>query len=240
METLSEFNSRAERDQFIVIYPDAINGAWFYPRGTGGFGETPNDTGFILSLIDKLMKDHSVNPNRIYVTGISNGGFMAQRLACDAPDRIAAMVSVAATGFAGMEFVCNKAVPVPVMFIHGTEDRLVPWQGRSIQHPDGSTQNVTYSMSKTLNLWSTYNECKGQLSQGEVPASGESTGTRVTIIATDLCKQGSEVVLFSILGGGHNWPGVSGVIPARIAGLVNMDIHATDEIMKFFKRHSTY
>ena len=238
MEELSELNTRADRYEFIVVYPDASDGTWFYPRGLGGFGEEPDDTAFLLAVIDKLVDEQGVDDRRIYVTGISNGGFMAQRLACDAPDRIAAMASVAATGFAEMEFACNKDIPVAAMFIHGTEDQLVPWKGRAIKNLDGSIQTVTYTMSKTLNLWSAYNGCEGNLSQGEIPASGKSPGTRVTIIATDPCRRGSEVILISVLGGGHNWPGVKDVIPEPIAGRVNMDFHASDEIVKFFQRHA--
>ena len=237
MEALSELNDRADQYEFVVAYPDAQGGTWFYPRGLGGFGEEPNDTAFLLAVIDKLVDEQRVDAKRIYVTGISNGGFMAQRLACDAPDRIAAMASVAATGFAEMEQACNKDTPVAAMFIHGTEDQLVPWEGRKIKNTDGSIQTVTYTMSKTLTLWSAYNGCEGKLSQGEIPAAGNSPGTRVTIIATDPCKYRSEVILVSILGGGHNWPGVEGVIPERIAGRVNLDFHAADEIVKFFQRH---
>ena len=238
MEALSELNARADQYHFVVAYPDASDGTWFYPRGLAGFGDEPDDTAFLLAVIDKLINEPGVDADRVYVTGISNGGFMAQRLACDAPDRIAAMASVAATGFAEMELACNKDMPVAAMFIHGTEDQLVPWKGRAIKNTDGSIQTVTYTMSKTLNLWSDYNGCEGNLSQGEIPASGKSPGTRVTIIATDPCIQGSEVILVSVLGGGHNWPGVKDVIPERIAGRVNMDFHASDEIVKFFKRHA--
>ena len=238
MEALSELNDRADQYEFVVAYPDARGGTWFYPRGLGGFGEEPDDTAFLIAVIDKLVDEQGVDARRIYVTGISNGGFMAQRLACDAPDRIAAIASVAATGFAEMELACNKDTPVAAMFVHGTEDQLVPWKGRVIKNTDGSIQTVTYPMSKTLNLWSAYNGCEGNLSQGEIPTSGKSPGTRVTIIATDPCRRGSEVVLFSVLGGGHNWPGVRDVIPERIAGRVNMDFHASDEIVKFFQRHA--
>ena len=237
MQALSELNIRADQYDFVVAYPDALGGTWFYPRGLAGFGEEPDDTAFLLAVIDKLIDEQGVDAGRVYVTGISNGGFMAQRLACDAPGRIAAMASVAATGFAEMEFACTQDTPVAAMFIHGTEDQLVPWEGRVIKNTDGSIQTVTYTMSQTLSLWSDYNGCEGNLSHGEIPASGKSPGTRVTIIATDPCRRGSEVILVSVLGGGHNWPGVNDVIPERIAGRVNLDFHASDEIIKFFRRH---
>ena len=97
MADLTDFNSRSEKHGFLVVYPEGIDQHWNYLHGVSGFKEHPNDSDFLLKVVDVVTGNYSIDESRIFVTGISNGGFMAQRLACYAPDRFAGTPCPSAT-----------------------------------------------------------------------------------------------------------------------------------------------
>lgn len=238
MARLTAFNPRADKHGFIVLYPQGIENQWNYLHGLSASHQQPNDPDFLLKLVDAVTDRYSIDTRRIYVTGISNGGFMAQRLACDAPDRFAAFASVAAGGYAVMPNACNNGGPVNMLYMHGTADTKVPWRGLGIQDESGKRQLVAMSISNSVKFWSARNRCSPDVDSRELPPQGDSPGTSVRILAASECAGGSEVILFAILGGGHNWPGVPDFIPAAIAGAVNLDVHASDVIWSFFSSKS--
>ncbi len=235
MARLTEFNMRAEALGFLVAYPDGKQKQWNYLHGIPGANDAPDDSGFLTMLIEKVMGKYNLDTKRIYVTGISNGGFMTQRLACNPANIFAAFASVAASGYSAMPPNCKNSNPVNILYLHGTEDRLVPWQGLAIKDGTGSQQQVTMSMTETLKFWSDHNGCSANVSSKSIPPKEGSSQTRVSIFSASQCRDNTEVMLFGIIGGGHNWPGVTGIIPESIAGQVNMDIHASDVIWSFFK-----
>jgi len=234
MVDLTSFNSRADEHGFIVVYPQGIQQYWNYLHGILGYRQHPNDSDFLLRIIDAVKSEYNIDNKRVYVTGISNGGFMAQRLACYAPDKFAAFASVAAGGFAGMSVDCEENGPVNMLYMHGTADTKVPWNGLSVKDTDGNPQLVTMSIHESVNFWVDRNRCSAEVTQMEIPPLDSSALTRVKTFASTNCQTNAEVVLFAIIGGGHNWPGVADFIPAPIAGRVNMDIHASDVIWSFF------
>jgi len=234
MADLTSFNSRADEYGFIVVYPQGMQQYWNYLHGILGYREHPNDSDFLLNVIDAVKSEYSIDDKRVYVTGISNGGFMAQRLACYAPDKFAAFASVAAGGYAGMSADCKDNGPVNMLYMHGTADTKVPWNGLSVNDADGNPQLVTMSIHDSINFWIDRNRCSAEVTQMEIPPRDSSSLTRVKTFASTNCEVNAEVVLFAIIGGGHNWPGVADFIPAPTAGLVNMDIHASDVIWSFF------
>ena len=234
MAELTEFNARAEHHGFIVAYPDGLDRQWNYLHGISGHQAYPNDSGFILRLIELLKDSHHVDPGRIYVTGISNGGFMVQRLACYAPDVFAGFASVAAGGYAAMPVECKSDPPVNMLYMHGTADEKVPWQGLGVKDADGNQQLVTMSVMNSVKFWAARNRCGPGVGSKELLPGGNSPGTHVKIFTSSECEGNVQVVLFAIVGGGHNWPRKPDFIPPRIAGRVNMDIHASDVIWRFF------
>lgn len=237
MEDLTGLDSRADESGFIVVYPDGLNGAWDYVYGLPGYQPGPDDAAFLVELVDKLKGSYDIDPDRIYVAGLSNGGFMTQRMACYAPDRFAAFASVAATGYGAMLTECKSYKPVNILYVHGTRDRLVPWRGFGIEDADGNRRVVTMSVKSSLQFWAQRNGCQSQVTTSNVPQTGNSPGTSVELLTAQGCEDGAEVSLYAVLGGGHNWPGVKGKIPQPIAGRVNMDINASDVIVSFFKRN---
>lgn len=238
MAKITGFNERAEAFGFIVAYPEGLDKAWNYVHEIPGYRPGPNDSEFLLQVVSILTNQYNVDARRIYVTGISNGGFMAQRLACYAPEKFAGFASVAAGGYAAMPRRCKEYRPVNMLYIHGTADVHVPWQGQRVTGPDGQPQQVTLSVTDSLKFWSRRNGCGPEVSEKELVQKGDSPETSVRFLTASQCVGNAEVSLYAVLGGGHNWPGSQGVIPARIAGNVNLDIHASDVILAFFQRHA--
>lgn len=238
MADITGFNARADDLGFIVAYPEGLDRAWNYVHGIPGYRPGSDDVGFLLGLVSTLSRQYNIDAARIYVTGISNGGFMAQRLACHAPSRFAAFASVAAGGYGAMPRACKDYRPVNMLYIHGTEDKRVPWQGVRIAGSDGKPQEVTLSIADSVKFWSRRNQCGPEVAVRELKPTGGSPGTSVRVLTARQCADNTEVSLYAVVGGGHNWPGSRGVIPPRVAGRVNMDIHATDVILAFFQRHA--
>lgn len=237
MEELTDFDSRADQHGFMVVYPETIKGAWNYLHGISGYPSRPNDSEFLIKLVKTLATDYSIDMNRVYVAGISNGGYMAQRLACYAPERFSGFASVGAGGYGAMLVECKEYLPVNILYIHGTDDAIVPWQGHWIEDMRGNRQLVAMSIKDSLKFWSRRNHCRPEITGEELPQTGDSPGTSVRFLTARECEADAEVSLYAIIGGGHNWPGNREVIPPRIAGSVNMDIHASDVIWSFFQRH---
>jgi len=234
MADLTGFNARAEQHGFIVAYPDGIDRQWNYLHGLSGYRAKPNDSEFILRFIELLKQRYPIDSGRIYLVGISNGGFMVQRLACYAPEVFAGFASVAAGGYAPMAVECKNSPPVNMLYLHGTADEKVPWQGLGIKDADGNQQRVTMSILNSVKFWATRNRCGPDVNSKELPPGGESPGTHVKLFTSSGCGGKVQVVLVAIIGGGHNWPGRPDSIPPMIAGRVNMDIHASDVIWQFF------
>ena len=234
MADLTGFNTRADRHGFVVVYPEGIDKQWNYVHGISGYKKDPSDSDFLLKVVDEVKNKYNIDHNRVYVTGISNGGFMAQRLACYAPKQFAAFASVAAGGYAAMPLECDNNGPVNMLYIHGTADEKVPWKGLGIVDADGNQQLVTMSIADSVKFWANRNQCSPNVDTSEIPVKGDSPGTRVKVLSSSDCVDDAEVALYAIFGGGHNWPGVLNMIPPEVAGRVNMDIHASDVIWSFF------
>lgn len=233
---LTGFNERASRHGFIVVYPDSLGSRWNYLYGVPGAFEGPDDPGFLNKITDTLSEAYNVDRSRRYVVGISNGGFMAQRLACAPQPRYTGFASVAAGGYAALAGNCQRQQPIDALFVHGTEDRLVPWQGKTLRDSNGHQQVVTLSVTDSMKFWAARNRCGSQVDIRDLPASGRSSGTRVRVLASRQCSANSQVSLYAVIGGGHNWPGVEGFIPPQVAGRVNLDIHASEVVWSFFDR----
>jgi len=112
MANITDFNSRAGKYGFVVVYPQGMQKQWNYLHGISGFKEHPNDAEFLLKVTAAVDSKYPIDEQRMYVTGLSNGGFMAQRLACYAPGKFAAFASVAAGGYADMPIECASKGPI--------------------------------------------------------------------------------------------------------------------------------
>jgi polyhydroxybutyrate depolymerase len=239
--TLGRFNELADRDGFIVVYPDGVENIW--NDGSGivkwrAHREQINDVGFLTSLVDRLEEEFHVDPTRVYATGMSLGGMMCFRLACEVPDRIAAIAAVSCGMWEGMPERCAPSLPTPVMMIRGTADPMVPWNGglTGITRLTGNFMTVL-SGPEVARFWAARNGCSQPpaVEYGPDPAPGDGTRVRRESFRGD--KPGTEVILYAIEGGGHTWPGGYQWADASVMGPTCRDIDASDVIWELFKRH---
>jgi len=185
---VSKMIAVADGAGFIVVHPEGIGGTWNAGLCCGeAMNANIDDVGFTRAMLDRLESELCVDARRVYATGLSNGGYMAHRLACEAADRIAAIGSVAGTN---AFLACSPSRGVPVYHFHGTADTVVPYDGFG-----GYT-----SVLATMDYWVSRNGCNPAsqvfFDQGEVLCE-EWTG----------CVDDATVRLCTIEGGGHQWPG---------------------------------
>jgi polyhydroxybutyrate depolymerase len=229
MPRFTGFDTIAESHGFLVAYPESVNRSWNDTRNLS----PADDVGFIRALISELERSYPVDSSRIYATGISNGGFFSQRLACDLADRITAVTSVAATMPETLVPVCHPSRPVSVMFMHGTEDPLVHIGGGNILRNRG--RNI--SLEAAVRFWLDYTQVEKKPDSSDLPHH-DPNGTSVHRDIYSGGKQGTEVVVYTIRGGGHTWPGGEQYLPVFLVGKVNHDLHASEAIWEFFSRHT--
>lgn len=234
---ITDLNAVAEAHGFIVAYPDGVGQQWdYYYDILPNYSEGIDDVAFLRTLVDDLSLDLHIDPARRYVTGFSNGGMMTHRMACQTADVFAAFAPVGGTLPSDYGGICLDAPGTPIIMIHGTADVSIPWNGL-VQQFNGRVYPVLLSVPDTINFWATHNGCgiEGYSSE-DLPQNNPTTAVRQHTF-TD-CAGGANVMVYSIAGGGHNWPGVdNGMIGAEIAGIVNTDINAGEVIWAFFSAY---
>ncbi len=210
MEQLSGFSTLADKEKFVVVYPNGIGLLGFLRHWNAGFccgramSANWNDIGFLLRLIEDIPEQFPVDRQRIYLVGMSNGGMLAHRFAAEYPDRIAAVTLVAAAVGARwskeeeMQIIDPPTMPVPALIIHSRDDPTIPFEGgRSDNRKD-----VEYlGPDDAVRFWRKANHCE------HLPA----TDTRWQVDGSDLtrwsdCMEGTEVALLALDQGGHAWP----------------------------------
>jgi polyhydroxybutyrate depolymerase len=209
-EALSGMSAKADEVGFIVAYPEGIDQTWHVGPGSAAVA----DTQFIRDLITELQGRLTIDPARIYAAGISNGAQMSDLLGCNASDVIAAIGPVSGGYSSAQE--CAPGRPVPVVGFHGTDDRLIPYEGQGI---------LIMPAEEWAAAWASRNGCS------PTPAVTYQ-GSEVTHETWSGCQAGADVVFYTIEGGGHGWPGSPGG-----AGVTTNEINATNVIWDFFAAH---
>ncbi len=225
--TSGTLGAAADERGVVLVFPDGIDNRW----SDGHVAASHDDVGFISKVIDRMIREYNIDAKRVYVTGKSNGGFMSLRLAIELTHKIAAIAPVTAQLTSALEGREPK-VPVPLMMINGTADWLVPYEGRTRSLRGGSI----LSTDVTVKLFCKYNGCNATPTKRKCPDTARDDGTTVEVFEHTGGKDGSEVTLVKVIGGGHTWPG--GKQYPRILGPVSRDINASEMIMDFFLRHS--
>jgi polyhydroxybutyrate depolymerase len=221
---LADFRPIADKDKFIVVCPASKHG-WQDGKDVGKI----DDVKSIDQLISYLIKTYHANANRIYVTGISKGGFMTARLACQLSNRIAAIAIVAATldineGYA-------PQYPMPMLFIHGTKDPIVPYKGGSLFGRE------VYSHPDIIKKWVTIDNCNLKPIITNIP---DKAGDGTTIIKAEYTNSanGMQVIGYTVNNGGHTWPGGSQYLPRFLIGKTTKNLNACQTIWDFFKPYT--
>ena len=231
----TRFNEIAAREYFVVAYPQGLNRGWNDGRIFRGRSETDaDDVAFIRALVADIGdKVTPLDRRRLYATGISNGGFMSFRLACEAADLFAAVAPVTATMSADLGPRCKPVAPVSVLVINGTADPLVPYNGGQVRVMF-SLRGEIWSTDRTIAFWAKHNRCAGDVVVRPLPDRDTTDGSIVRQLDVFGCEL-SHVRLLRVEGGGHTWPGGIQYLPASWIGSTNRDIDASEVIWNFFK-----
>ena len=204
-------DAEAEKRGFIAVYPDGLGRAWNAGPCCGAPSRlNVDDVGFVSKLLDKLGRQYPIDKRRIYATGISNGGLISYRIACELSGRIAAVAPVAATLSTSP---CAPKAPVSILHVHGLDDQNVPFEGGK------GTRGVTGldwpPVQQGVDAWRSLDAC---------PAAGQATVSgAVSTSSWKSCRRSSEVRLVTIAGVGHTWP--------------KQPYATTAEVWRFFATH---
>lgn len=224
----------ARREGFAVAFPSGLGrtanmGTW-NAGGCCGFAMTSgaDDIAFISAMIDDIARDHRIDPARVYVTGLSNGGMMTYRIGAALAPRVAAIAVVSGAMFGGET---PPATPVPVLIMHGEQDDIVPFKGgTSPMALVARSQSLPFrEVAYAVDFWRRADGC------GDKPVITPKGD--VTIETYAGCAKDSEVVFYRLKSAGHTWPGpaptVGGLERARYD-----QVDATEVIWRFFSRHA--
>jgi len=226
--------SAADHVGFVALFPNADGSQWNDGRATTRSGV--DDVGFLQAVIADAGDRFGVDRSRVFASGISNGGLMTQRLACDAAGSFRAFGVVVANMPADLRGSCAPSRPVPMMFFNGTDDRLMPFGGGEITTILGRGAGGTVlSYAQTKEFWAGKDGCSSSTGEVAVPDRAKD-GTEVTVEQFRSCRGSAELTFYTVEGGGHTWPGSSGR-STRLAGTVSQDISATSELVRFFGRY---
>ena len=219
MAQKTNLNSAAEQKGFIVVYPDAIKRWHTEMNPSAGV----NDVSFVSDLIAHIRQTRDINPQRIYATGLSNGGIFLQRVACQKPGQIAAFATVAAALPSEIKPTCQNQTPVAIMMINGDADDVVPWLGGKPPQIRVGPQLSLPPILEVVDFWRQHDGCRAQAETKQLP------GDRAEETHYSSCQAGSEIILVTLKGGGHIWPGGSGK---------SQFLDASNAVLDFFQRHS--
>lgn len=213
----SQFDFVANDHKFIVAYGDAVSNNWDL------FGNT--DTEFLSDLVDTLRQRYSMN-NCLFSMGMSQGGFMSYKFACEFPKSITAIASVTGTMTSLLQLTCDPSNAMPVMHFHGTADQVVPYTGTFGIPP----------IEETIQWWVNENNCSATPAFTSMPDIDPNDGSTAELYHYTECNEDSEVIFYKIIGGGHSWPGA---FPIPSFGSTNQDVDASELIGDFFAAHCT-
>lgn len=213
----SDFNSISERENFIVVYPQGSSFWGSSHWNVGGFtnGSEVDDLAYVDFLIGLISQQYNVNSERLYATGMSNGGFFSYHLACQLSDKIAAIASVTGSMTNQTYNNCDPTKEVPVLQIHGTEDPIVSYEGNSSIGSIG--------IESVLSFWKSVNYCDEPVTI-ELYDSNPDDSFYIHRILFDNGVNGSKVDHYKVYGGEHIW-------------FMDDDINSSELIWEFFSRH---
>ncbi|MFQ5550883.1 MAG: alpha/beta hydrolase family esterase [Gemmatimonadales bacterium] len=227
MQDLTVFETFTDQHDFLIIYLDGIDGGW----SIGCDCTTPDELGIsdvttIERLLSGVSNSFAIDMDRVYLAGFSQGGMFAQIAGCELSSRIAGVASVGATTLTRVADGCALQAPLPILFIHGTDDTVVPYDGGP----------GLLSAPETLARWSELNGCQGDPEEATEPDLDPNDLTRVRSETLMSCDGGAEVSLYTVEGGGHTWPRGQRPLGSDF-GAVSQDVSGSEVITEFFLRH---
>jgi len=220
-ERWTKLSQLADREGFLVVYPEGIGHNWNDGRQdvqARAFLEKVDDVAFLRAVVEDVARQHPVDRSRVYATGVSNGGFMSSRLGIEAPDLVAAIAPVVG-GIA--EGLPAPTKPVGVLIIQGTEDPLVPYGGGAV----AKTRGRLIPTEEAVKRWCAANDCQN------------ATRTTINTSPDDGCSielaDYGAVRFYKVVGGGHTLPGARQYLPERWIGKTSDDMNGAEVIWAF-------
>jgi polyhydroxybutyrate depolymerase len=231
-EFLTRWDEVADTENLLVVYPQGTSFPLRWNASTTFETSTVDDVGFIADLIIELSGEVAVDPARIFVDGMSNGGSMANRVACELADQVAA-VGVVTGPPVEPPGGCHPTRPIPLIAFYGTDDPLVSYDGGAA--PDSFISGLMGRFRHRASFppvgswiegWAERNGCSPE--PQPLPAQGDVSGVRYGD-----CDDDAEIVFYTVEGGGHTWPGGR----PTLVGKTSRDIQASQVIWEFFAQH---
>lgn len=224
------FSRLANDNGFVVAYPEGVRGNGVLGIRTWNAGyccdyateNNVDDVGFINELIDNLIAQYNIDPRRVYVAGMSNGGMMAYRLACEIPNRLAAIATVSCSMTTGPDI--SPTQPVPILHLHAEPDTKIPDEGGI-----GIGGYYFPPIDSVFHVWSLANGC----------TSGPQTvvdNADYSMIEWENCENNVVIRYYLTKDGGHAWPRAIKVRPA--ADEPSTAIDANELIWDFFQQYA--
>ena len=228
----------ADTEGFLIAYPSALDGRWNYGRPLVSpmptvAGSPVDDAGFIEAVIDTLIAEHRVDPNRVFVAGVSRGALMTYALACSGTQKIAAIAPII-SGMSDYQFEnCNPARALPIVVVAGVADFVQWYDGRLLKLGRLS------SIPETMEFWRRNNGCMRQ-SIRPLPNIDFGDRTRVSLVEWHECEANVITRLYKVWGGGHRVPSFAPPNPNQPirAPRRSRDIETAVEIWSTFKQIS--
>ena len=239
MEKFSGFSHLANRENFIVLYPEGIGIFGYLQHWNAGHccGKAANDeiddVGYLADAIEDVCNHLVIDRNRIYMVGFSNGGMMTYRFAAEHTEMLAAAAPIAASiGGRPNPGASEWCIPkpkksLPILVIHGLEDADIPFDGAMSMRGEG--ERTYFSVEESVQFWRNANGCE------DTPIESSLRDGAIRFQRWDNCSNSSQTVLCTIDGWGHVWPG-----PYFTAELPKddpiVDFDASEIIWEFFKQ----
>ncbi len=224
---LTSFDTVSDKNDFILVAPNAIGGQWALPAIPG---KATSDTTYITELMTALTQRLCVDKTRLYASGMSLGSAMTFALACAPKQTFAAFGGVGASFYRP---VCSAAPPAPLIYFHGTADPIVPFEGGKVAgSPAGSITTRVSGANQNMDDWAKHNGCTGDPSVSDL---GDTTRT-----IWSGCKNNATVDYYRVNGGGHTWPGASQLVAdftEERLGKTTQAVDATQLMWQFFKQY---
>ncbi len=230
-------NRIASREKFAVVYPVGLNRVWDDSRPAAirlqFLAQPGDDVAFLTALTRTLVNEGIADPGRVYLTGLSMGGFMTERMACEQAELFAAIAVIGATVPKKYRQTCKPGRAIPALLMHGTADPISSWYG--VVMPGAELLSVNESAQF-------YADLAGCMAAADnaLPNLGPARASTVTVRRWSICRGSAAVMLYRIQGGGHLPPsfdpGRGETLVATLLGERSHAIDAAEEIWNFFRQ----
>lgn len=224
----------SNKNNMLLIFPQGKSNHWNDGRLKNlKDSDSLDDVKFISKLIDKSIEKHHVDSSKVFITGMSNGGFMAIRLGIELSDKVKAIAAVSAQmSVANQDLNIQK--PISFLLINGTDDPVVPYHGGEMKlFKFSKSRGTILSTTQTINYFLNANNCHPKPIK---IFKNKRKFDKTSIISNhyEKCESNTQVKLLTVNGGGHTWPGGKQYLPIAIIGRLSREINASQSIVDFF------